>query len=129
MRTSIPTIVAHISLCSAISLLAGCTVSKVTEQAVANSETVVAQAGQTIGNSESGAIELQRAREHLDKAKKAVDDRDEEGATRHAQEATLDARLATAKAQSAVARKAADEMRASTETLRQESQRTLNNSR
>ena len=129
MRTSIPSIVAQLSICTAISLLSGCTVSKVTEDAVAASETAVMQAQQTIGNSESGAIELQRAREHLGQAKKAVDDRDEEGATRHAQEATLDARLATAKAQSAVARRAADEMRASTETLRQESQRTLNNSR
>jgi Domain of unknown function (DUF4398) len=123
MRTSIQSITAPASLCAALAMLAGCGVSKVTEDAVANADTTVMQAQQTIGNSESGAVELQRARDHLTAAKKAVDDRKEEPAARHAHQATLDARLATAKAQSAVARKAADDLQASIQMLRQESQR------
>ena len=109
----------------ALILLAGCAVSDATKDAVASSETVVTQAQQTIGNSESGAMELQRARDHLAQAKKAVDEGEDQPAARHAQQATLDARLATAKAQSAVARKAADDLQASIQTLRQESQRSL----
>ena len=129
MRIATRSISTHASLCAAIALLAGCGVSKVTEDTVASAETAVMQAQQTIGNSESGAIELQRARENLAGAKKAIEDRKEEPAVRLAQEATLDARLATAKAQSSVARKAADEMRASTQTLREESQRSFDTAR
>lgn len=105
-------------------LLAGCGgVSEVTKERVARSETVVQQAQQTIGNSEQGAIELQRAKENLDSARRALKDNKEQLAERHAQLAQLDAELAVSKSQSASARKAADEVLASIKQLRQEAER------
>lgn len=73
-----------------------------------------------MGTSESGAIELQRAREHMANAKRALEDEKEGVALRHATEAQLSAELAIAKSQSASARKAAEDMLASIETLRRE---------
>jgi hypothetical protein len=105
-------------------LLAGCGgISDLTRERVARSETSVQQAQQTVGNSEQGAIELQRAKENLDQARKAMKDGDEQPAERFAQLAQLDAELAVAKSQSANARKAADELLASIKTLRQEAER------
>lgn len=108
----------------ALALLAGCGgVSELTKERVARSETAVAQAQQTIGNSESGALELQQARNHLDQARQAVKDNEDEAAQRHASLAQLDAELAVSKSQSASARKAADELQASIRTLKQEAER------
>ena len=105
-------------------LLAGCGgVSEVTKERVARSDTSVQQAQQTIGNSEQGAIELQRAKENLDHARQAIKDGKEQPAERYAQLAQLDAELAVSKSQSATARKAADELLASIKQLRQEAQR------
>jgi chromosome segregation ATPase len=105
-------------------LLAGCGgVSDLTKERVARSETSVQQAQQTIGNSEQGAIELQRAKDSLERARQAIKDGDEQPAQRYAQLAQLDAELAVAKSQSASARKAADELLASIKQLRQEAQR------
>ena len=81
------------------------------------------QAQQTIGNSEQGAVELQRAKENLDGARRAMKDGNEQQAERYAQLAQLDAELAVSKSQSAAARKAADELLASIKTLRQEAER------
>jgi hypothetical protein len=109
---------------AAFALLAGCGgVTELTKERVARSETAVAQAQQTIGNSESGALELQQARNHLDQARAAVKANKEEEAQRHASLAQLDAELAVSKSQSASARKAADELLASIRTLRQEAER------
>ncbi|MGH8176721.1 MAG: DUF4398 domain-containing protein [Steroidobacter sp.] len=103
---------------------AGCGgVSEVTKDRVARSETAVRQTQQTIGNSEAGAVELQRARDQLAQAQKALSDNKEEAALRHAQRAELDAELAVAKSQTSSARKAADELLASIQTLRQEAGR------
>ena len=105
-------------------LLAGCGgISDLTRERVARSETAVQQAQQTVGNSEQGALELQRAKENLDGARRAIKDGDEQMAERHAQLAELDAELAVSKSQSAAARKAADELLASIKTLRQEAER------
>lgn len=105
-------------------LLAGCGgISEMTKDRVARSETAVRQAQQTIGNSESGAIELQRARDHLAQAQAALNDKKEEPALRHARQAELNAELAVAKSQSASARQAAQELQASIRTLRQEAER------
>lgn len=109
---------------AALALLAGCGgVSDLTKERVARSETVVAQAQQTIGNSESGAVELQRGRDHLEHARAAVKANKEEDAQRYASLAQLDAELAISKSQSAAARNAADELLASIRTLRQEAER------
>ena len=103
-------------------LIAGCGgVSELTKERVARSDTSVQQAQQTIGNSEQGAIELQRAKDSLDRARQAIKDGKEEPAERYAQLAQLD--LAVSKSQSATARKAADELLASIKQLRQEAQR------
>jgi chromosome segregation ATPase len=109
---------------AAASLLAGCGgVSEVTRERVARSETAVRQAQQTIGTSEAGALELQRARDLLSQARAALDSKKEQPALRLAREAELQAELAVAKAQTAAARKAADELQASIRTLRMEAER------
>jgi hypothetical protein len=105
-------------------LLAGCGgISDLTKERVARSETSVQQAQQTVGNSEQGAIELQRAKDNLAQARQAMKDEKEQPAERYAQLAQLDAELAIAKSQSASARRAADELLASIKQLRQEAQR------
>jgi hypothetical protein len=119
-----PMIRATVPLALAALLLAGCGgVSQLTKERVARSETSVQQAQQTVGNSEQGALELQRAKDNLDRARKAMKDGDEQPAERYAQLAQLDAELAVSKSQSASARKAADELVASIKQLRQEAQR------
>src|SRR5690606_11193005 len=103
---------------------AGCSgVSELTRERVARSETAVRQAQQTVGSSESGALELQRARDQLDVARRALEQRDSQQAERAATRAQLDAELAVAKSQSAAARRAADELLASIKTLREEAAR------
>ena len=115
---------AAVPLALAAALLAGCGgISDLTKERVARSETSVQQAQQTVGNSEQGALELQRAKENLDGARKAMKDGNEQMADRHAQLAQLDAELAVSKSQSASARKAADELLASIKQLRQEAER------
>ena len=104
-------------------VLGACSVSQATKDTVARADTRFQQAKQALGNSEGGAIELQRASDHLQQAKDAVKDGDEKPAQRHAQQAELDVELALAKAQNATARKAASEVQASLQQLRQETQR------
>lgn len=110
---------------AALGILAGCGgVSEMTRQQVARSETTVQSATTTLGRSEAGAIELQRAKENLQQAQQAVNKGDEKRAQRFGSDAQLDAELAVAKSQSAAARKAAQELQASNQTLRQEADRT-----
>jgi hypothetical protein len=105
-------------------LLGACTgVSAVTKERVAQSETSVQQAQQTLGKSEHGALELQQARDRIAAAKGALAKGQHEQAERAAAQAHLYAELAVAKSQSATTRKAADEVLASVETLRRESER------
>lgn len=105
-------------------LLAACGgISDLTRERVSRSETAVQQAQQTVGKSEAGAVELQRARDHLEQAQQALNDKDERSAERHAEQAELDAQLAMARAESAQARRAADELLASIEALRREAGR------
>jgi hypothetical protein len=104
-------------------LLSGCGVSKVTEDAIARSETKYQQAQQAMGNSEGGAVELQRANSHLQQAKEAAKEGEDKSAQQHAQRAELDVDLAVAKAQNASVRKANAELQASIQQLRSESQR------
>jgi hypothetical protein len=108
----------------ALAVLAGCGgVSEVTKERVARSETAVQQAQQAVGNSEAGAIELQKAKEQLDAARNELKKNNPVYAERFASQAQLTAELAVAKTQSSQARKAADELLASIETLRQEAAR------
>ena len=105
----------------ALGAVAGCSsVSEVTKDRVARGATTVQQAEQTVGRSEAGALELQRAKDNLEQARAALNREEAEPAERYAQLAQLDAELAVAKSQSAAARRAADELLASIKTLREE---------
>lgn len=105
----------------AAGVLVGCSsVSDVTRERVARSETSFQQAQQAVGRSEAGALDLQRAKDNLEQAKAALDKEESTKAERYAQLAQLDSELAMSKAQSAAARKAADELTASIQQLRQE---------
>jgi hypothetical protein len=105
----------------AAGVLVGCSsVSDVTRERVARSETSFQQAQQALGSSEAGALELQRAKDNLEQAKAALNSEQSTKAERYAQLAQLDAELALSKSQSAAARKAADELTASIQQLRQE---------
>lgn len=108
-----------------VAVMIGCggSVSPLTKERVARSDVTVQRATQTLGNSEAGAIELQRAKDSLSQAKQAVEAKNDKRADRMAQQAQLDAELALAKAETATARKAADEVLASIETLRNEAAR------
>lgn len=112
-----------------LAMFGACSVSQLTKDAVARADTRLQQAQQALGNSEAGAIELQRAGSHLQQAKDAVKDGDDKPAQRHAQQAELDVDLAVAKAQNAAARKAAGELQASIQQLRQEAQRSTGTTR
>lgn len=108
----------------ALGVVVGCSsVPEVTKDRVARSETTVQQAEQTVGRSEAGALELQRAKDNLEQARAALNKKQREPAERYAQLAQLDAELAVSKSQSAAARRAADELLASIKTLREEAAR------
>ena len=108
-------------LALALAVVSGCgSVSEVTKDRVARSGTTVQQAEQTVGRSEAGALELQSAKNHLETARAALNEKEGEKAERYARLAELDAELAIAKSQSAAARRAADELLASIKTLREE---------
>jgi|HigsolmetaAR202D_1030399.scaffolds.fasta_scaffold02287_11 hypothetical protein len=107
-----------------VGILAGCGgVSEVTKERVARATSVVQQSQQAVGNSEAGAIEMQRAREYSEAAQNELNKKNADAAERLAIQAQLSAELAVAKSESAQARKAADELTASIETLRQEAAR------
>jgi hypothetical protein len=108
----------------AMGVLAGCSsVSEVTKERVARSESLFQQAQQAVARSEAGAVELQRSKDNLEQAKSALAKKESQKAERYAQLAQLDAELAISKSQSASARKAADEVLASIQQLRQEAAR------
>ena len=110
-----------VGMLSALSACSG--VSKLTQERVAQSDTSVRQAQQTLGNSEQGAMELQQAKDKLAAAKQALDRGQQQEAERSAAQAHLYAELAVAKSQSARARNDANEVLASLETLRRETER------
>jgi hypothetical protein len=111
-----------ISMLAALSACSG--VSNLTKERVAQSDTSVQQAQQTVGNSEHGARELQQARDKLSAAKSALAAGHEQQAERSAAQAHLYAELALVKSQSAHARKGAEEVLAGLEMLRRETERT-----
>ena len=102
-------------------LIAGCaSASDLTKDRVAQSAVAVQQAQQQIGQSESGATELQQAKNSLAAAQTSIAKGDEQGAERDATRARLHAELAVAKSRSAAAQSAAAEVLASSKTLQQE---------
>ena len=112
------------ALTVSVTMLAACSsVSDLTKERVADSAVTVQQSEQTIGRSEDGTVELQRAKQSLAAAQEAVEKVNDKDAQRLAGRAELHARLAVAQAQSADARRAAEEILASTNALRKESER------
>jgi hypothetical protein len=110
---------------SMLGALSACSsVTPVTKERVAQSDTSVQQAQQTVARSEHGAVELQQAQDKLSAAKTALAKGQQKEAEHSAAQAHLYAELAVAKSQSASARQAANEVLASLETLRQETERT-----
>ena len=101
----------------------GSNASDLAKERVAQSDTSIEQAQQTLGKSEHGAVALQQARDRLNAAKSALDKKEWQEAERAAAQAHLFAELAVAKSQSADARKSANEVLASLEMLRQETER------
>ena len=101
----------------------GSNASDLAKERVAQSDTSVEQAQQTLGKSEHGAVTLQQARDKLNAAKSALAKEEWKEAERAAAQAHLFAELAIAKSQSAEARKSANEVLASLEMLRQETER------
>jgi len=73
--------------------------------------------------SQYAPLELQTAREQLDKAKKAINDEEYDEARRLADQALVNAQLAEAKAGAEKARQAAAELQKSIQTLRAELER------
>lgn len=116
-----------IALALGMSVVGACSdVSAVTKERVSRSNVAVQEAQRTIGQAETGAVELQKAKQHLDAANSALAQGQQKVAEQRAEQAQLHAELAVAKVQSAAARRAADEVLASTETLRSEIERNAN---
>lgn len=116
-----------IALALGMSVVGACSdVSAVTKERVARSNVAVQEAQRTIGQAETGAVELQKAKQHLEAANNALAQGQKNVAEQRAEQAQLHAELAVAKVQSAAARRAADEVLASTETLRSEIERNAN---
>ena len=119
-----------VALTLSVGGLAACSsVSDLTKERVSQSSVAVQQTEQTLGRSEEGAVELQRAKENQERAQQAIARVDDKGAQRSATLAALHAELAVAQSQSAEAKRAAAEVLASTQTLRQESERNVPTSR
>jgi hypothetical protein len=81
------------------------------------------QRAEQAGAGEHAATELATARDKLEKAQKAADDRKPALANRWADQANVDAQLAEAISQADRSHKAAAELDASLQALRQESER------
>jgi len=122
---SVKTVIASALGIGMFGVLSACSsVSNLAKERVAQSETSIQQAQQTVGKSEHGAVELQQAREKLSAAQSALAKDQQQEAERAAAQAHLYAELAVAKSQSADARKGANEVLASLDMLRQETEHT-----
>lgn len=93
---------------------------------LAQTDTSIAQAEQA-GAAQSGLTELQQAKDKRAKAQDAVKDHDYDVAMRLAQQAQLDAQYASRKSESERANRTAAEVRKGHETLREETERNLDN--
>lgn len=123
-RVSVPRLASIVAIGVGLATLSACSsISDVTKERVSTSAVAVNQSEQTLGRSEEGMVELQRAKESLAAAQGAVARNDDKGAQRFAAQAQLHAQLAVAQSQSAAARRAAAEVLASTDALRRESER------
>jgi predicted S18 family serine protease len=108
-------------ICGALGMV-GCA-GKPPLEALSQAELAVQEANQ-ITASQYAPVDLQTAREQLDRAKQAMDDEEYDEARRLAEQALVNAQLAEAKAGAEKARQAAAELQKSIQTLRAELERT-----
>lgn len=102
--------------------LAGCSTARPPKDSIAAADLAVQEANKSKAPQYS-PLELRKATDKLDEAKRAMDKGEYIRARRLAEEALVDAQLAEAKAASEDARRAANDVRQSLETLRREAER------
>lgn len=102
--------------------IAGCSMVGPPKDSVAAADLAVREASKSKAPQYS-PLELRRATDKLDEAKRAMDKKEYIRARRLADEALVDAQLAEAKAASEDARRDASDVRQSLETLRREAER------
>lgn len=102
--------------------IAGCSTVGPPKDSVAAADLAVREASKSKAPQYS-PLELRRATDKLDEAKRAMDKKEYIRARRLADEALVDAQLAEAKAASEDARRDASDVRQSLETLRREAER------
>ncbi len=108
-------------------LTAGCAGSKLPPPDLSSARSAIANADQA-GAGEAAPLALRNARQKLERADRAIQDEDYETAQFLVHEAQVDAELAEAKARSATAMTAVDELRESIRVLREEIDRSRQNS-
>lgn len=109
------------ALSAVVVLLAACASAPVPNQEIQAAQQALNRAQNTEIPLE-GQVDLNRAREKLAAAERAVEDKDNERALRLAEQARADAELAVAKAESHRAKQSAEEMQRSIQSLQQEIQ-------
>ena len=102
--------------------IGGCSSTPPPREAVSQAELAVTQAGQGRAP-QYAAPELNKARDKLTEAKRAMDAERHAEARRLAEQALVDAQLAEAKAQAEQQRQVLQELRKSIEALKQEAER------
>jgi hypothetical protein len=114
-RVAVPIVLTILSI-------TGCSTIGPPKDSVAAADLAVREANKSKAPQYS-PLELRRATDKLDEAKRAMDKEEYIRARRLAEEALVDAQLAEAKAASEDARRTASDVRQSLETLRREAQR------
>lgn len=109
----------QLPLCLGVTAFIGCSTVRPPDENVAKAELAVREANQTKAQQYS-PLELQLARDNLEKARRAMKDEDYVQARRLADKALVDAQLAETKASTEEAKRVANELRESLETLRRE---------
>lgn len=109
----------QLPLCFAVGALLGCSTVRPPDENMAKADLALREANQTKAQ-QYAPLELQLARDNLEKAKEAMKEKDYVMARRLADKALVDAQLAQTKARTEEARQVANEIRQGVETLRQE---------
>ena len=109
----------QLPLCLGVIAFIGCSTVRPPEENIAKADLAVREANQTKAQ-QYAPLELQLARDNLEKARKAMKDEDYVVARRLSDKALVDAQLAETKANTEESKRVANEIRESLETLRRE---------
>jgi hypothetical protein len=109
-------------MAATIILLSGCSATKPPTQALTRAEFGV-RAAREAGADETSSIDLKRAAEKLEKAKKAMSAGRYDEARRLAESARVDAELAEAKAEAETMRRAADQLQHRVDAVQSDAER------